>query len=378
MDTGGAERVFSHLINGLVKDKHEIHLLLFDEKITYPLHEGLKIKTLSKERSSAFLKLLELPFLASKLKRYIKNHQIGTVISFLYRPNYVNLISKLLGSMHKSIIGIRSTTSIFYTSLGLIGKINLFLIKTLFGRAELIISNSQGVKIDLDRHFHFSNEHIVIPNPVDLEFIEKYKTRDINGFDFRADKKYIISVGRLIPLKRNKDLIFALHEILDEAKEYEIIFLGEGDQRTCLEQIARELGIDTSVHLLGMVNNPYQYIGKSDIFVLNSETEGFPNVLIEAMACKIPVISTDCESGPREILAPGTDFEYHLADHIELAKYGILVPVKNQKLLSKALLKLIRDPELWKKYADAAYTRAQSYSKEVVLKDYFKVLLNEN
>ena len=126
-------------------------------------------------------------------------------------------------------------------------------------------------------------------------------------------------VGRLIPLKRNKDLINAFYALQEYDNNLELIFLGDGVLKDSLIKYCKNLNIDSQVHFLGNVSNPFYYLNKSDLFVMNSEIEGFPNVLVEAMACGLPVISSDCNSGPREIL--------------EGEKYGYLYPVGNIRML---------------------------------------------
>lgn len=248
-----------------------------------------------------------------KLKKYIKENHIDTVMSFLYRPNYINILAKIFGSTHKSIINIRSTTSRYKTE-GILGKINLFLINSLFDKADLIISNSKGVDEDLKSLINITTNTKVIYNPVDIKYINSKKDicEDVD-FEFKKNKKYIISIGRLIPLKRNIDLIKAFFELQKNDDSLELIFLGDGILKDSLINDCIKLGIKEKVHFLGNVKNPFYYLVKSDLFVLNSEIEGFPNVLVEAMACGLPVVSSDCKSGPREIL--------------EDEKYGLLYPV---------------------------------------------------
>jgi len=319
LNKGGAERVVSLLIKKFYKVKNiNIHLIILEDNVSYELPKSIVPIIISNKKSSIG-KLIELPLIAYRLKKYIKKHKIDTVISFLYRPNYINILAKLFGSKHKTIINIRSTTS-RYLNEGLLGKVNLFLIRSLFNKADLIVSNSKGVDEDLKSLMHVTAETKVIYNPVDLNYInEKKEICEDIPFDFQQNKKYIISVGRLIPLKRNADLIKAFYEIQKDDKNVELLFLGDGVLKNDLMQECKELKIDEKVHFLGNVRNPFYYLSKSTLFVMNSEVEGFPNVLVEAMACGLPVISSDCKSGPREIL--GNE------------EYGYLYPVGNIEVL---------------------------------------------
>jgi N-acetylgalactosamine-N,N'-diacetylbacillosaminyl-diphospho-undecaprenol 4-alpha-N-acetylgalactosaminyltransferase len=303
MQIGGAERVISLLLKELSSEKKtKVHFMMMEDGIEYDLPVGICPIILSKSKKSGLRKLLELPFVAWSLRQYIKSNSIDTVMSFLYRPNYINVLSKIFGSKHKSIINIRSTTS-RYNNEGMIGKVNLFLVRNLFNKADVIISNSHGVDMDLKFIMNITTNTEVIYNPIDIGYINSKKNicEDIE-FYFRKDKKYIISVGRLIPLKRNIDLIKAFFELQKNDFSLELIFLGDGILKNDLINQCMELNIKEKVHFLGNVKNPFYYLNRSDLFVLNSEIEGFPNVLVEAMACGLPVISSDCKSGPSEIL----------------------------------------------------------------------------
>jgi len=314
MQKGGAERVISLLLKELVNVQNiKVYFIMMENGIEYDLPKSIIPVVLSNSKKSGIRKLLELPYVALKLKKYLKENNIDTIMSFLYRPNYINILAKIFGSKHKSIINIRSTTS-RYKNEGFLGKINLFLINNLFNKSDLIISNSKGVDEDLKSIMNLTTNTKVIYNPVDCDYInsKKENCEDVD-FQFNQDKKYIISVGRLIPLKRNIDLIKAFYELQKNDANLELIFLGDGIFKNDLIIECEKFNIRQKVHFLGNVKNPFYYLIKSDLFVLNSDIEGFPNVLVEAMACGLPVISSDCKSGPREIL--------------EDEKYGLLYPV---------------------------------------------------
>jgi len=361
LQRGGAERIISLLLKEFAEDENfSIHLVMMEGRIEYPIPSSVKITILSKSKKSAIRKLLELPFVSWQLKNYIKENSIDTVMSFLYRPNYINILSKIFTSKHKSIINVRSTTS-RYLKEGLLGKINLFLIKTLFNRADMIVSNSNGVDEDLKALMQITTDTKVIYNPVDIQFIDSKKgvCEDIE-FDFKEDKKYIISVGRLIPLKRNSDLLEAFYELQKDDDSLELIFLGEGILKADLIKKCENIGIENRVHFLGNVKNPFYYLNKSDLFVMNSQTEGFPNTLVEAMACGLLVISSDCKSGPREILLD--------------EKYGLLYQVGNIKELIQKMRYYLYEDINRKKIKLNTRKRVEYFKINKIIEEYKEIV----
>jgi len=364
--SAGAERVFSILSNYLnEREDIELHIVMIDNIVMYdlPKTQNFKIFKPSKTENpkNPYWKFLELPLLALRLSKYIKENDIDIAVSFLYRANYINLISKLLKSNHKAVINIRSTTS-RYLKEGVSGKVNLFLIKNLFNLADLIISNSYGVKKDLETLFEIKTRHISIPNPLNIDKIQRLrKEKDEKYFLVDENKKYIISVGRLIPLKRNKDLIDAFRKIKGKIDEdINLLFLGDGALKEELKDYVKKSDIENRVLFLGNVKNPFYYLDKSLFFVLTSETEGFPNVLTEAMACNLPVISSNCKSGPSEILDNG--------------KYGFLYEVGDVAGLSELMLNLIKDGELRNKYSTLAFNRAKDYKLDNIMKLFYEAI----
>ncbi|QKF73463.1 glycosyltransferase, family 1 [Aliarcobacter faecis] len=365
MQKGGAERVISLLLKELDNEQNiKVHFMMMEDGINYDLPKSITPIILSNSKKNGMQKLLELPFIALKLKSYIKENSINTVMSFLYRPNYINILAKIFGSSHKSIINIRSTTS-RYKNEGLLGKVNLFLINNLFDKSDLIISNSKGVDEDLKSLMNITINTKVIYNPVDIKYINNKKDicEDVN-FEFKENKKYIISVGRLIPLKRNIDLIKAFYELQKSDDSLELIFLGDGILKDELISECNNLNIKEKIHFLGNVKNPFYYLNKSDLFVLNSEIEGFPNVLVEAMACGLPVISSDCKSGPKEIL--------------EDEKYGLVYPVGNvDTLIEKMKFYLYENVDI-EAIKIKNFQRIEDFNIKKIMKKFIDVIGDSN
>lgn len=369
---GGAEKVMTVLINNFHQEKIDMEIICLEKNFFYSLPDDIKVTYLSNfdGSESSVKKLLYIPIFALRLQKYLKNNNIRLVQSHLYRANYINILSYLMGGGQFTQIvnhGIISR----YKLKGLNGKINLFLIKYLYARADLLITISKAMQIDMQNLFDFKNKQIVINNPYDINSINRLMWKKITDFSFNTNKRYLINVGRLIPLKRNKDILTVLKKL---PEHIELIFLGDGEEKENLFLLAEELKIRHRVHFLGNVENPYKYVRMCDMCINCSESEGFPNVLVESMICRTPIISSDCISGPREILAPDTDIGFQLTKGIEKAKFGILYPVGDLNSLAKAIIELLNDVELKEKYKVEAYQRAYDFSVEKIANQYKKVL----
>ena len=169
----------------------------------------------------------------------------------------------------------------------------------------------------------------------------------------------ILAVGRLSAQKDFATLLEAFAKVA-RARLVRLIVLGEGEERESLSALADELGAASDVDLPGFAQNPYAYMSAADLFVLSSKWEGSPNVLVEAMACGTPVVSTNCPSGPEEILADGA--------------YGPLVPVGDVDGLAEAMIELLDSPTPPQLLRD----RASDYSVERSTKSYLDVLLRDD
>ena len=366
LGTGGAERVILYLIKYLPKIDPKINLYLFLlEKVdtTYPIPKYVKIIYGSKKDPPHIIKFLKLPLLAIKLKSVLKDYNINQVLSFLNRANYVNIISKYLGSPHKCIISERNTASLVYYPKSLLGNINRYLIKKLYPGSDKIIAISGGVKTDLIENFNIPEEKvIVIYNPIDVNTIKNRSTEKIQHPWLDDESiKTIISVGRLEKQKNHALLIKAFRKVATRFPETRLLIIGEGGEREKLGQLITELKLDKHVELAGVHDNPFAHLSKADLFVLSSDFEGFGNVILEAMICHCPVISTDCRSGPNEIISNNKD--------------GVLVPVCDVDLMSEAIISLLQDKPRRDKLAANAQQRVLDFNLDTIVKQYQQALI---
>jgi len=369
---GGAERAMLTLAKEFNATNHKITILALTKNNFYPIPEGVEVVYLSKmdDSLSGLIKMLYIPYHAWKLKQYLRENQSELVHSYLFRANFVNLVSGLIGS--KQIIQVvnRSVVSRFYSE-GISGKINLFLIGKLYPRADMVIHISKQMKSDFNKHFFITKNERVIYNPYDIKAVVKESDEGIEGFTFESHKRYLITVGRLIPLKRFGDVLEAMSQL---DSDIELILLGDGSERKNLEDQTKLLGLEKRIHFMGQVQNPFKYIKKSDIFISSSSVEGFPNVLLESMLCKTAIVSSDCLSGPREILAPKSNHAKRLQSGMELSEFGILYGVGDVVGLVKGVRTLLGDEQLRHSYEEKAFDRAKDFSVDTIVSEYKKVL----
>ncbi|MBL0708460.1 MAG: glycosyltransferase [Sulfurimonas sp.] len=363
--SGGAERVVSILLEEL-KEKFNIRLVLMNDTIFYDLPIDIPVVYLehSDATESGLFKLLKLPLLALKYKKLCKSNDIDISLSFMNRPNYINILAKLFGSRVKTIISERAMPSLQHKN-GVQGLINKTLINFLYAKADVITANSKGNSLDLVKNFR-CRDVVTINNPFDIDKIQSLYKEEVV---LEKDRFTFITVGRLDSGKNHKLILDAIKDL--DARLY---IIGDGELREFLEKQIIKSDLQDKVILLGRQANPYKYLRQADCFLFSSNYEGFPNVLLEALACGLPIISTDCQSGPREILAPDSDICFELKDDIELAKYGVLTPVNNAQKLSEAMELMMRDVKLRDEYTKKARARSSEFDKSVILSEWIGVL----
>ena len=291
---------------------------------------------------------------------YLESNRPDVVLSTLDSVNIVALLAKYIANVN-TIFCVRQT--IFYsqhiieTDQNFDANIMPKLLKRWYPTADKVISVSKAMTEDLvNKGGLQSSKVFTIYNPIDMEKIEKCSSEDIEDSWFKNDKQPIVlAVGRLVKQKDFQSLLKAI-SIVRKNIDVKLVILGDGPERDNLENLSKELSLDDSVKLLGHVSNPYKYMANSTVFVLSSKWEGMPNVLLEALACKCSIVSTDCPSGPSEILEDG--------------EYGELVPLNDVNVLAQAIIKSINSVTDRNKIMQ----RANDFALETIGNRYLNVL----
>ncbi|MCS6924915.1 MAG: glycosyltransferase [Candidatus Binatia bacterium] len=224
--------------------------------------------------------------------------------------------------------------------------------------ADAIVAVSHGVADDLALVAHLPRDSIrTIYNPtVHPQITEKARAPLSHPWFAPGTPPVLLGVGRLEAQKDFPTLLRAFARVR-AARPLRLLILGEGRKRRELETLAKTLGVAADVALPGFVDNPYAYMARAAVFVLSSAWEGLSNVLIEALACGCPVVSTDCPSGSAEVLAHG--------------RYGPLVPVGDDAALARAIVAVLDTPP----DRDTLRARAACFSVERAVEQYLEVLL---
>jgi glycosyltransferase involved in cell wall biosynthesis len=324
LSIGGAERVMSILANYWAQKGWQITLLTFDdgnEEPFYDLHPAIIHRPLGikGESSNVIQGLINNFTRIGVLRRAIKKSAPQAIISFLAQTNVIALLASS-GLNLSVIISERSIPA--YDGFN---KIWACLMRWCYPKSSCLIVQNQSVLEYFSKEPKLRTQ--LIPNPVaspnDYESDPKKESKHT--------ARVLLAMGRFVEEKGFDLLLKALAQVAHKHGNWSLVIWGEGPQRVPLEKLRDELGLQNKVYFPGLTQRSYEELKRADLFVLSSRHEGFPNVLCEAMACGLPVISFDCPSGPREIVRNGLD--------------GILVPPEDIDALATAIDRLMDDEE---------------------------------
>ncbi len=381
---GGAEKIASQVGTNLKRLGHDVTFLIFyDFKPKYEF-EGKLICLNEKLTEDVFTKTYKLFSRTIKISNICKKNKINTTISFLEDSNFSSVLSKtLFRNKSKTIVSVRNNPLKH-------PKLFQILTKIIYPKADLVVALSRGVKNILKTQFNLKNTKTIyniqdINRFLDLskEKITNKEHRIIMGKDYN-----FITIGRLTEQKAHWNLIRSFKEVVKKNNKVKLIILGKGELEKDLRNLTKKLGLEDKVFFLGVVKNVFPYIKKSDCFVFTSDYEGFGNVLTEVLSQNKPIISTDCDSGPREILCPELNIEEKIK-YPHRGKYGVLLktfdepnnfsdlkekpPTKEEKKLTETMFEMMKNKDLQKKYSKGL-KRAKDFDKHKIIKEWEDVL----
>lgn len=365
LNKGGGERVAANL--SLEFSKYfNVYVIVHDgNDVTYP-YSGKKIDLKLPPADSKIGKLKTMIKRTIMLKRIKKKYDIDYTISHLPPSNYINIFSRTKGKIFTYVHSMENET-----------KWNKIRMKLVAALSDKVICVSECVRQNVIKFGVSEKKAITIYNFCSSDFVENF------NFKKESDEIVIFNMGRLAKPKGQWHLIKAMSLVVQKHKNVSLQFIGDGELKNYLEEIVDKFELKEHVKFIGFLEKPFEKLKEGDIYVSSSLWEGLPMALVEAGMCGLPIISTDCDAGCREIIAPDTNINKKTRN-IEEAKYGILVPVckeesefitKEEQILADAIIKLIDDINIRYEYSKKARKGSEEFLPEKIMDYWFKILV---
>lgn len=343
------------IITALDRTRFTPHLVLFTDRLDHAPPPGVPITVLRRRGRFGATRLISRVL---QLRRLIEGEEFDLVVSFLVGPNVVAVAAARLAGV-PVVIGERSAPSIVLSAANPALKSHGFwkaLVRRLYPRASAVVANTHGAGHELTAIVGVPPSRIaVLPTPVDLQRIRTLAAEALDPDTPWPPDPVLVHVGRLTFAKDHETLLKAF-AVLRAQRPATLVLIGGGEDEARVRQLCATLGLDKDVRLVGFTRNPYQYLARATICVLTSRFEGLPNVLIEAMALGVPIVSTACNYGPVELIADG--------------ETGVLVPVGDAPAVASAVLELLDDPERRRRLSRNGLERAEGFDQRRVVRRY--------
>ncbi|WP_296386379.1 glycosyltransferase family 4 protein [Winogradskyella sp.] len=349
LSSGGAERVITNLSNSLI-ERYEIVIITFAKSTPfYPLDERIKVIACreSNDQPSSTFQSLKLNFhLTKRIYQILKKEQVDIAIGFITSANILTTIAAKICRI-PCIISERNNPLVEN-----VPKFWVILRKYFYPMADCVVLQTQGVKKIYEKKIK-PHKITILPNPISSELSE---LRD----ETIPKEKIILTVGRLDKNKCQEDVIKAFKDI--NADGWKVQIIGDGNKKEELLTQIEDYNLTDKIEIISKVKRIDKYYNKASIFVFTSKTEGFPNVLLEAMDYGLPCISTDCNFGPSDLIEDGTN--------------GFLVPINDDVMLKDKLTLLLNDESLRSQFSIKSRETTEAYLSDTVVEKWENLILN--
>jgi GalNAc-alpha-(1->4)-GalNAc-alpha-(1->3)-diNAcBac-PP-undecaprenol alpha-1,4-N-acetyl-D-galactosaminyltransferase len=341
LNRGGAERVVSLLSQEFERIGYKVKIILFDNKIQYK-YGGEIININTPASSSYIIKLVRIYQRIKKLKKKFKNEKPDYIFSFMESCNFASILTG-----EEVVVSVRNNPN---------KKHNWYqkiLIKSLykFKNVKKIVAVSKEIENILNQDYSLKNTATIL-NPIIID--NNYKIKE----NLSKYQPYIVSVGRL-NTQKNFEMLIRAYSKTNTQEKTKLLIVGEGSERIKLEQLIKSLKLENKVLLIGQRENIKDYYLQSEIYILSSSFEGFPNVLVEALSNNCACIATNCPTGPNEIIIN--------------EKNGLLIENENQEEMSKVIDKLYIDEDLKNKLKDNSIKLIEHLKLEKIAKSWIEI-----
>ncbi len=360
LKAGGQEKVAVETAKLLKNEGYQVYLCVFDSLGAFYDVSGYNVIDICIPASKSFYKKVA-NFLRRMHKLYAikRNLQIQYSYSFGITADLANIFSQYSDQIITSIRGFASTQ----------GFINKRLITPLIVlRSHKVIVVSREMETEIKNHIILGKRKVrTLYNPYPIEEIRR-KALAKTDTDMVFQGKIIVAMGRLVPIKGYNHLIRAMKYVVTWDSNTKLVIIGDGPERDNLKQLIKRMDQENHIFLIGNKENPFSYLKQCSLYCLTSYREGFPNSLVEAMICGLPVISVDCKSGPREIL--GYSFEGNINRAIYMP-CGTLIPAFDtpneeecgrEEMLGQEIIKMLKKEHLKEEYELALQDRVRMFS----------------
>jgi len=351
LNTGGAERFVSTLLEHLDRSRLEPSLCLLRDNVGYPIPKDVEVRSLGFQHSRQF------PAVVRRLRQVVEDERPDVVLSSINATGIAVGLA-LRSSSYKALWIARIGNNPTLADRGL----RRLLARQVLPLADHFVVNANGLLGELETCYPFTKGSIsVLGNPTDFARLDELAAAD-PGLRNSSEEPLLIAVGRLFRQKRYDVMLKALALVRKEMP-VRLWVCGEGAERRALTRKIRRLGLSNAVQMLGFCDNPFTLMKQADLFVMSSEFEGLPNALIEAQGLGLAAVSTRCPHGPAEI--------------IDDEETGLLVPVNDVRALAAAILRLLRDQQTVEKMGQAARQRIRvKYGVTPLIRAWEKLILD--